>query len=203
MIYSASKDGILENKEFEKWCKNHYSRILNWFDNILDEERDKLIDERLIYCEDKVSFFGKKYIASAQLKNEAIKIAGLKRYLLEYTLIKDREAIEVQLFEDYLIYAQMLGIADKVSKQFKELYPNMIEQTNYNSYDNLVYINMWTTRGISSANSARAAAQSYSSGGGGFSSGGGGGGSFGGGGGGRRIPLIYRKFRNLLLDNGF
>ena len=93
--------------------------------------------------------------------------------MLEYTLIKDREAIEVELFENYLIYAQMLGIANQVSKQFKELYPDMIEQTHYNSYDNITYINLCATRGISRASSARAAAESYSSGGGGFSSGGG------------------------------
>ena len=61
--------------------------------------------------------------------------------------------------------------------------------TNYGSYDNLVYINYVSSRGVSSANSARAAAESYSSGGGGFSSGGGGGGSFGGGGGRRRFSL--------------
>ena len=51
-------------------------------------------------------------------------------------------------------------------------------------YDNIVFIHMSSTRGITHANAARSRAQSYSSGGGGFSSGGGGGGSFGGGGGG-------------------
>ena len=75
------------------------------------------------------------------------------------------------------------------SKQFKELYPDMIEQTNYGSYDSIIYINYCSSRGVSSANSARAAAESYNSGGGGFSSGGGGGGSFGGGGGRRRFSL--------------
>ena len=189
MMYEASRDGILENKEFERWCKRSYEKILDWFDDILRQQRDKLVNEGLINMEDRGGFFGKKYTSTSELKEEAMKIAGLKRYLLDYTLIKDREAIEVELFESYLMYAQMLGIADKVSKQFKELYPDLIEQTHYNSYDNIVYINMCTTRGISNANSARAAAQSYSSGGGGFSSGGGGGGSFGGGGGRRRFPL--------------
>ena len=75
----------------------------------------------------------------------------------------------------------------------------MIEQTNYRSYDNIIYINYCSSRGVASANSARAAAQSYSSGGGGFSSGGGGGGSFGGGGGGRRFPLKHKKARKQFL----
>ena len=183
MMYIASKDGILENKEFEKWCRSSYEKILGWFDNILKDQRAILASDGFIKDEKK-GFFGTKYTAMQSLKDEALKIAGLKRFLLDYTLIKDRTAIEVELFEDYLIYAQLLGIAKQVSKQFKELYPDMIEQTNYGSYDNLVYINYVSSRGVSSANSARAAAESYSSGGGGFSSGGGGGGSFGGGGGG-------------------
>lgn len=182
MMYVASKDGILENKEFEKWCKSSYEKILGWFDNILKDQRSLLTSDGLIKSDGK-GVFGTKYTATQELKNEALYIAGLKRFLLDYTLIKDRTAIEVELFENYLIYAQLLGIAKEVSKQFKELYPDMIEQTNYNSYDNIIYINHVSSSGISSANAARAAAESYSSGGGGFSSGGGGGGSFGGGGG--------------------
>ena len=189
MMYKASIDGILENKEFEKWCSKSYEKILDWFDDILEEERDELVADGLIERNNAQYSWNTKYTATPELKEEALKLAGLKRYLLEYTLIEERLAIEVELFEDYLIYAQMLGIAKQVSKQFKELYPDMIEQTHYNSYDNIIYINYVSHNGVSRASSARAAAQSYSSGGGGFSSGGGGGGSFGGGGGRRRIPL--------------
>lgn len=173
MMYVASKDGILENKEFEEWCKDSYTKILNWFDDILEKQRVNLVNENLITAEEKKGIFGTKYTATLELKEEALKIAGLKRYLLDYTLMKEREAIEVELFENYLIYAQILGIAKQVSKQFKELYPDIIEQSNYQSYDNIYYINYCASRGISSANSARAAAESYGSGGGGFSSGGG------------------------------
>lgn len=188
MMYIASKDGILENKEFERWCKSSYERILGWFDNILKEQRINLVADELI-TSNKKALLGSKYTATPALKEEALHIAGLKRFLLDYTLIQERTAIEVELFENYLIYAQLLGIAKQVSKQFKELYPDMIEQTNYNSYDNIIYINHVSSSGVSSANAARAAAEGYSSGGGGFSSGGGGGGSFGGGGGRRRFPL--------------
>lgn len=187
MLYEASVDGILENKEFERWCKNSYTRVLRWFDTILDEQRDKLTEEGLITIEEKTTL---KYLKSTQhtatmeLKYEAYKLAGLKRYLKDYTLIKDREAIEVTLFEEYLIFAQLMGIAKEVAKEFKDLYPEIIEQSNFNSYDNIIFINYCSNNGIQSANSAKARAESYSSGGGGFSSGGGGGGSFGGGGGG-------------------
>lgn len=185
MLYEASKDGYLENKEFEKWCSKCYTRILYWFDNIISREKEKLVEYGLIIVEDTFKAYkNKKYTATSALKREAIELAGLKRYLNEYTLIKDREAIEVKLFEEYLIYAQIMGIAKKVATEFKNLYPEIIEQSNFNSYDNIIFIHTCSTRGISQANVAKSRAESYSSGGGGFSSGGGGGGSFGGGGGG-------------------
>lgn len=192
MLYKASNDGILENKEFEKWCKDKYSKVLSWFDEIIDREKKELIQEGLITVEEKVKlkiFKSKVYTATPMLKEEADQLAGLKKYLKEYTLINEREAIEVHLFEEYLVYAQMMGIAKEVAKQFEDLYPEVIEQSNYGSYDNIIFIHMCATRGVSQASAAQARAQSYSSGGGGFSSGGGGGGSFGGGGGRRRFPL--------------
>ena len=186
MLFQASKDGRLENKEFEMWCKDSYSTILFWFDKIIYEEEKKLVREGLIRETERYS---SKRKATTALKKEAMELAGFKRYLNEYTLIKERETVEVQLFEEYLIFAQVLGIAQKVAKQFKDIYPEIIEQSNFTSYDYINYINVSSHRGITAARNAKAIAESYSSGGGGFSSGGGGGGSFGGGGGGRRLPL--------------
>lgn len=183
MLYEASEDGILENKEFEKWCKKSYSKILSWFDKIIEREKEKLVTEGLIKVEEITNmkvFKSKQYTATKGLKEEAIQLAGLKKYLQEYTLIKERKAIEVHLFEEYLIYAQMMGIAKEVAKEFKELYPELIEQSSYGTYDNIIFIHMCSTHGISQANAAKARAESYSSGGGG---------SFGGGGGRRRFPL--------------
>lgn len=188
MMKEASKDGVLESKEFEKWCKNNYSTILSWFDKVLDEETDKLIAEGKIVETKKTTLkVFKSTILSVDLsmKQEAIKLKGLKNFLEEFSRMDDKEAIEVNMWEYYLIYAQILGIADKVAKQFKKLYPELIENTEYGyTYNDIIFINMISFRGMNMATSSMQRAQSYSSGGGGFSSGGGGGGSFGGGGGG-------------------
>ena len=187
MLYEASKDGVLESKELEKWANNKYSKLLHWFDEVLEDQKDKLVDEGLIKYEEKTHFKilkTKEYIVTPELRQEAIELAGLKKYLKEYTLIKDREAIEITVFEEYLMFAQLMGIAKEVAKEFKDLYPEIIKQSNFDSYDNIILINSWASRGVSYATTAKSRAENYSSGGGGFSSGGGGGGSFGGGGGG-------------------
>lgn len=186
MMDEASKDGVLEENEFKKWCGNNYSEILKWFDEVLDEERDALVNEQLL---EKVVPEKMKWMKSTQyentvaLKEEAIKLKGLKQFLKEFSSIDEKMPIEVKLWDYYLMYAQVFGIADKVAKQFKKLYPEIINDSTYD-INNIVFINNICYSGMNSASAAQTRAQSYSSGGGGFSSGGGGGGSFGGGGGG-------------------
>lgn len=185
-MLEASKDGILESREFEKWCQNNYSIILNWFDKVLDYENKRLVEEGKLVAKEKTTlkiFKSTIYEVDPSMKQEAIQMKGLKLFFNEFGNMKSKEAIEVMLWEEYLMYAQIFGVANKVAKQFKELYPDVI--TDY-SYDSIVCINDFSYSGISSATTARSRAESYSSGGGGFSSGGGGGGSFGGGGGGSR-----------------
>lgn len=185
-MLKASKDGILESKEFEKWCSSNYSIILHWFDRVLDYENKKLETEGKLVATEKVTlkiFKSTVYRVDDSMKEEAIQMKGLKLFFNEFENMKDKEAIEVMLWEEYLMYAQIFGVADKVAKQFKKLYPDVI--TDY-SYESVVFVNNFSYTGMSSASSARSRAESYSSGGGGFSSGGGGSGSFGGGGGGSR-----------------
>ena len=188
MMKEASEDGILESKEFEKWCKKNYKTILSWFDKVIDEETDKLTNQGKITLTKKTTmkvFKSNVLAVNSSLKEDAIKLKGLKNFLEEFSRMEDKEAIEVNMWEYYLIYAQILGIADKVAKQFKKLYPELIENTEYGyTYNDIIFINMISFRGMNMATSSMQRAQSYSSGGGGFSSGGGGGGSFGGGGGG-------------------
>ena len=199
MFFEASKDGILEDSEFTKWCNTNYSKILGWFDTIIDKEKDKLVKDGLLLEKPKTLFKSAKYTVTPELRQQALNIAGLKKYLNDYTLISEREAPDVVLFEDYLILAQMFGIADKVAENFKKLYPDLITETNFYSYDNINFVHIYAVHAMTSAHSAHyAAASRYSGGGGGFSVGGGGGGSFGGGGGRRRLPLM-----ESLLQFGF
>ena len=178
-MYEASVDGILEKNEFTKWCNKHYSKILTWFNDVVDSETIALANEN------KLTRIGhNKYQVNDIVYDDALKVSGVKNFLKEFSNIKDRNAIEVNLWEEYLMYAYIFGIAKKVLKEFKDLYPDVITDELYND---VTFIYMISDSGVSSATTARERAQSYSSGGGGFSSGGGGGGSFGGGGGGGGI----------------
>ena len=179
-MVEASGDGKLESGEFNKWCKRNYSKIIKWFDDVIDFESKMLANEgKVIISKGKKFkiFHCTYYDVDDCMMKEAEEMAGLKKFLKEFTLIKEREPIEVHLWDEYLMYAQMFGIAEEVASQFKRLYPEVMDnmsQVGYN-YDDIIFIHMICYDGMKSAN----AAQNSSSG-----SSGGGGGSFGGGGGG-------------------
>lgn len=180
MMKEAAQDNILETNEFKKYCSKHYSTVLAWFDGLLTDEYAELSkDPKMI---GPVMVKNKEVQgATVELNEKASQMAGLKKFFKEFTSMHDKTAIEVKMWREYLIYAQIFGMAKQVAKEFKDLYPDVITDEMYN---NVILIHTFSTTGVSAATTAKARAESYSSGGGGFSSGGGGGGSFGGGGGG-------------------
>ena len=191
MMYEASRDGYLETKEFEKWCRNNYSEFLSLFKRIENDNITNLKSSGMIYQRTSKEECKCKNVMNDKIYNDSLELYGLKKYLLEFSSMGTKEVMEVKLWDEYLMFAYLFGIADKVAKQLKDMYPEILEQTDMNGnvmfdYDMFMFVNHISMRSVSAASSARAAAESYSSGGGGFSSGGGGGGSFGGGGGGSR-----------------
>lgn len=182
IINKAAVDNILEDNEFKKYCKNNYQTLLNLFDNINDNiDKNLKNNNAFITTVEIKKAFGtsKKYTATSKLNEDARKLAGLKVFFKDFTSLNEKQPIEVKQWRDYLIYAQILGMAEQVAKEFKKFYPDVITDVNYND---IVLINNFSNNGVYAAMDARSRAQNYSAGGGGFSFGGGGGGSFGGGG---------------------
>lgn len=114
LLKTASMNNILEQNELKEWYKKNYKDLDKWFNNFINYETIKLREEGLI----------KENIVSEELRNEAIKLMGLKKFLLNFSLISERAYIEIELWEEYLIFAQLLGIAKEVKKQFSNLYPD-------------------------------------------------------------------------------
>lgn len=134
--------------------------------------------------------------------NEKEKLKGLKKYMEDFSMMKEKSVPELILWEKYLIYATVFGIADKVLKQLKVVYPQLTdtEYLNSNGYTYLYLMysprfnNSFITTLNNSITTSYHSATNYSSGsggGGGFSTGGG----FGGGGGrnGRKIKSYIIK----------
>ena len=124
---------------------------------------------------------------------EFAKWSAFKRFLEDFGRLDEKELPEVVLWEKYLVYAVVLGCADKLSKtmQIKMQEMNIPESsfidpfvfTHFHMISSSVSSSVRSAHSYTSSSSSGGNWSSGSGGGGGFSSGGGFGG--GGGGGGR------------------
>ena len=73
-------------------------------------------------------FVNTEYIRTENGKNIALLLNGLKRYIKEYTLIKEKEINYIQILENYIPYALALGEADAIEEfiKYNDEYRNLI-----------------------------------------------------------------------------
>jgi hypothetical protein len=62
---------------------------------------------------------------------EMMNLMGLKKFLQEFTFIKERGMVEVNLWNEYLVYALLFGISEKVMKDFKETCPEYFKMSDF------------------------------------------------------------------------
>lgn len=177
LLLSAGSDGIVQEKELENYSYKHPEKITGFMESVKKSgEADFVSAHGFVSgagnCIKDLSDEGKKELAE---------VMGLKKYLEEFTLIAERGIAETEIWKEYIIYATLFGIADKVIGQMKKVYPEKIgEIENYNR--NMVAANCYCRSMYTS--SQRAIQARRTSGGGGRASFGGGGGFSGGGRGG-------------------
>ena len=114
-------------------------------------------------------------VIKSEYLEEYNKMQGLYKYLDEYSLLKERYPIEIELWDKYMVFACLFGIAKKVAKEFKEelLSKGMTDEDIYTYYPYMYIGNHYHTYASSISSAAYSGSGSSSSGG--FSGGGGGG----------------------------
>lgn len=185
VLVSVSENNIVTTKKLKKWCQKNYKKFFKLFTDNMEDNVANLTTKGQIRKRSSKEECKQKEVLSDDIYNESIKLYGLKMFLKDMSDMKNKELIDVKLWDQYLMFAFLFGIADKVSKTLKDIYPTEMQATDFD-YDTVVFVQHISNTATVSASSARSAAESYSGGGGGFSSGGGGGFSSGGGGGGSR-----------------
>ena len=67
-------------------------------------------------------------------QREYDKLHALGKYMQEFSMMEDHEIPELVLWEDYMVFATAMGIADKVAKQLEIAYPEFKEMCS-SSFD--------------------------------------------------------------------
>lgn len=119
---------------------------------------------------------------------------AFRKFLKDFSNMKEAEIPSLVIWEHYLVYATSLGVAEDVIDQLPKVFtevelnnPNLTYMGGYRSFNSMAYMNRSfsnTMTKVSSAVSSAQIASSKSSSGGGFGGGFSGGSSGGGGGGG-------------------
>ena len=182
MLKASGADKVLQHNEFSRWAKRHAHEVAGWSSRALVFGRNSLRDHKHIY--------GSAYTLAGQ--SEARKLLGLKKFLQDFTLMGEKDTIEVILWQDYMVYGALFGIADKVAEQLRDINPDLFAEVmdyDYMTMHQLLFQTRLLSAAITNSKAsvaAEAAQQSARGFGGGTSFGGGGGFSGGGFGGGSR-----------------
>ncbi|MBR4722456.1 MAG: DUF2207 domain-containing protein [Muribaculaceae bacterium] len=169
LMEAAGDDMTLQPNELKKWAKKHTKKVKKWYEKIdipynIDRANPKFVKD----------------------------VYGLKKYLKDFTIINERHIVDVALWDEYLVYATLYGIADQVARDFQKVCPEyyqlsktaktvMFDAPTHTFVDSMSTAMIWST--TSAVRSASVSNFSSSMGSAGSSWGGGGGSSWGGGGG--------------------
>lgn len=181
---AAGADHILEKNEFQRYCKRNYTDVNQWFDKYKNAGLDRLRQMGLIHsgASTEKRLIGKRNrtvdLYTVAYNAEVARVNGFHRFLESEDNMSEKSMIEVKLWDEYLIFAAVMGIADTVYRQIKVAVPQFNDR--YYGYDPYMAYLVANDFGRAGAQGVAAGASSS----GGSSSFGGGGSSFSGGGGG-------------------
>ncbi|MDO5443564.1 MAG: DUF2207 domain-containing protein [Bacteroidia bacterium] len=176
MKEASGSDSILQDKEFSRWSgkSSNKGTIRSWAEGIES-------DAKIALRKDNV-YVSRKFTESG--RTEAQHVFGFRNFLRDFTLVEDRESVEVGLWQDYLVYASLYGIADQVAKELKDINPQVFDEVvmyDYGTFNDVIRMSNNLANSITNARNVPSQAANFPGSGsiGGF----GGGASFGGGGG--------------------
>lgn len=176
---AAGADRVLQAKELENFCRQNSKSLAGFIDSCRQDADRTLFRGGCCRSSD---CQGMKNLSEKGL-TQLDEILGLKRFLLDFSLIHERSVKETVIWQDYLIYAYLLGIAAQVVPQIRKLYPEALPQVEHfercigyaGYYNGFMYNACTLDRQRQATRSAGSGGMASFGGGGGFSGGGGGG----------------------------
>ncbi len=181
---AAGDDHVLGPKELNQFCTRGKGglALTRLMDGCKRDGLRALVRERCLRRPVLDSVFDLTDVGNTALDE----LIGHKKYLLDFSLLNERGIHETVIWRDYMVYAVLLGVADQVVKQLRDMYPEQLPEVDrYIRY--VGYTNYYSTPLYNTYHAEVARQQAARSGGsGGGSSYSGGGGFSGGGGGGTR-----------------
>ena len=136
LIVSASGvDNILAPKEMDAWSSRNTNKLEYWYRTVDARGEIGFRKRNGYYVQREDTTYGRTrgYRMTDTGRQLIIQALGFKKYLEDFTLLAERETREVELWDEYLVFAGLFGIADKVSAEMGRLYPSFVSNSAINS----------------------------------------------------------------------
>lgn len=127
----AGEKKEVTDRQLAKWSERNYRGLRNWEKRVMKESVYKLLDENHLQDNKKsfLLFTWGGYELTESGKQIEENIYKYVNYLHDFSLLSEREAVNVKLWDEMMIWAAYLNLADVVMKQFKKIYPKYVEET--------------------------------------------------------------------------
>ncbi|NLL35966.1 MAG: DUF2207 domain-containing protein [Fretibacterium sp.] len=138
---AAGANEVLEERELLTWGEEHYSLFRAWQ---TAEEREGVRvfrEQGASETTTTTSFWVRRWLFLGPRKpfevetltpegeRRLMELVGFRRYLQDFTLINERRVVELELWDDYLVFAALYGIAEQVAAEFLALYPDFADRS--------------------------------------------------------------------------
>jgi len=161
---AAGPDRILQPNELKTWMSHNQDRVVELMEIVMEKMPIKEVNKDM---------------------ENVRKVYGLQKFLKDFTLANERHVQEVALWKEYLVWAELFGIAKQVRQDMMRINPEFLRMDNIcRAMLNDNTVKQFTAVTLYNTSKAEHSINSRNSGGGGSSSYGGGGGFSGGGSGG-------------------
>ncbi len=122
MLRESSVHNVIDGTKLDRFASSHYLRVMTWFNmgssNVIN-------DEIMAGSIKRVNKMGKMHLElQGQIVTEAIRVQGLKKYLLHFNQVPRETELTENTYKYLLIYAEVLGIGEQVAKEILRKNPN-------------------------------------------------------------------------------
>ena len=138
MLVEAASYYQLDNSRLTQYASSHYMRFMTWFNmgfaNTLNDE----INRGHIK---KVKKFKKIIkVMDQSIEEDAVRILGLKKYLLNFNQVPRQSELTPEAYEYMLIIAELLGIGDAYAREILRKNPDNVMAQQLLDLESLNYI---------------------------------------------------------------
>lgn len=118
ILKGASSNLLLDNNKLLRYAEENSKQVMDWYDaGITQTVRDEYLKRNIVLK-------GKKIVMNKITEDDAIKVQGLKRYLLNFNQVPRQTELNEQVYKYLIICSILLGVDETFGKEILRKNPD-------------------------------------------------------------------------------